>query len=101
MTGAAVTCWEAPTAGAAQLARRRRDSAARERMFAPPWCVCLHVAREHAEEMGEDVSGWAGRLPSERASERSFFVISGRDILWPLSPISFSEERGDIFKRGV
>lgn len=66
-----------------------------------------NIVHNERRKWVEEASGWAGQLLSEgvgeRASERRgpFFVINGQDILWPLSPISFSEERGDIAKRGV
>lgn len=75
-------------------------------------CACtLHrnMRARWREEMGEDASGWAGTAPvcgsgaggRTREQRGPFFVINGQDILWPLSPISSSEEHGDISKRGV
>lgn len=95
--------------GAAQSARPAQialQDCEREHVCLHIACACtLHNERRKWARMRRDgrdgscLRVWA----SERASEQRepFFVINGQDILWPLSPISFSEERGDISKRGV
>lgn len=71
-----------------------------------PFCTSGHMSdgwdKCDEQEMGQGVSGWVGgESKSHVWAVRTFFVIREEVLLLPLSPISFSEERRDIFKRGV